>query len=110
MYIFHKLIIPFPDLCNDCKPVRLVSLHFLQPNVVHVERWSWIRGVELQASLLRPNLLELLMFINYRKQLTDPSSYSLKTVEMNGYALDKGYMELDNKGTSGTSAGGDNNA
>ena len=31
---------------------------------------------------------------NYRKQLTDPSSYSLKTVEMNGYALDKGYMEL----------------
>jgi len=47
--------------------------------------------------------------LSYRKQLTDPSSYSLKTVEMNGYALDKGYMELDNKGTSGTSAGGDNN-
>lgn len=47
--------------------------------------------------------------LSYRKQLTDPSSYSLKTVEMNGYALDKGYMELDNKRTSGTSAGGDNN-
>jgi len=47
--------------------------------------------------------------LSYRKQLTDPSSYSLKTVEMNGYALDKGYVELDNKGTSGTSAGGDNN-
>jgi len=47
--------------------------------------------------------------LSYRKQLTDPSSYSLKTVEMNSYALDKGYMELDNKGTSGTSAGGDNN-
>ena len=41
--------------------------------------------------------------------MTDPYSYSLKTVEMNGSALDKGYKELDNKGTSGSSAGGDNN-
>ena len=44
-----------------------------------------------------------------RKQLSDPSSYSLKTVEMNGYSLDKGYMELDNKGSTGSSADGDNN-
>ena len=41
--------------------------------------------------------------------MTDPYSYSLKTVEMNGSALDKGYKELDNKGISGRSAGGDNN-
>merc|ERR1712025_762453 len=47
--------------------------------------------------------------LSYRKQVTDPYSYSLKTVEMNGSALDKGYKELDNKGTSGSSAGGDNN-
>jgi len=63
--------------------------------------------------------LNLLLFISsvgtgyvvmsYRKQLSDPSSYSLKTVEMNGYSLDKGYMELDNKGSNGSSADGDNN-
>ena len=54
LYIFLKLFALIPDRCNDCKPVRLVSLHFLQPDVVYVERRSWIRRVELQASLLRP--------------------------------------------------------
>jgi len=45
---------------------------------------------------------------SYRKQLSDPSSYDLKNIEMNGYSMNKGYMELD-KGASGSSAGGDNN-
>jgi len=46
--------------------------------------------------------------LSYRKQLSDPSSYDLKNIEMNGYSMNKGYMELD-KGASGSSAGGDNN-
>jgi len=46
--------------------------------------------------------------LSYRKQLSDPSSYGLKNIEMNGYSMNKGYMELD-KGASGSSAGGDNN-
>ena len=50
----------------------------------------------------------LLLLTNYRKQLSDPSSYDLKNIEMNGYSMNKGYMELD-KGASGSSAGGDNN-
>jgi len=45
---------------------------------------------------------------SYRKQLSDPSSYDLKNIEMNGYSMNKGYMELD-KGASGSSAGGDSN-
>ena len=45
------------------------------------------------------------------KQLSDPSSYDLKTIEMNGYSMNKGFMELDNKDkeASGSAAGGDNN-
>jgi len=49
--------------------------------------------------------------LSYSKQLSDPSSYDLKTIEMNGYSMNKGFMELDNKDkeASGSAAGGDNN-
>jgi len=48
--------------------------------------------------------------LSYSKQLSDPSSYDLKTIEMNGYSMNKGFMELDNKDkeASGSAAGGDN--
>ena len=59
--------------------------------------------------LLCPALLLLLSLSS--KQLSDPSSYDLKTIEMNGYSMNKGFMELDNKekGASGSSAAGDSN-
>lgn len=49
--------------------------------------------------------------LSYSKQLSDPSSYDLKTIEMNGYSMNKGFMELDSKDkeASGSSAGGDKN-
>jgi len=49
--------------------------------------------------------------LSYSKQLSDPSSYDLKTIEMNGYSMNKGFMEVDNKekGASGSSAAGDSN-
>lgn len=49
--------------------------------------------------------------LSYSKQLSDPSSYDLKTIEMNGYSMNKGFMELDNKDkeASGSAAGGDHN-
>ena len=45
----------------------------------------------------------------FRKQMSSPSSYDLKPVHMNPL-VEKGYMEMGKRGSSGNSAAGDNDA
>jgi len=47
--------------------------------------------------------------LSYRKQMSSPSSYDLKPVHMNPL-VEKGYMEMGERGSSGNSAAGDNDA
>jgi len=85
-----------------------VVLYLYQVVVVIVNIADFSPYAFLNLFLFISSVVTGYVVMSYRKQLSDPSSYSLKTVEMNGYSLDKGYMELDNKGSTGSSADGDN--